>query len=61
MVSGAGDTCVATVFLAWLQDWSHYWLVSLAMRLRVLLCANGTSVVYAQELEARFRQLGYEA
>ena len=61
-VSGAGDTCVATVIL------------SLAAGLEPLLACQlsneasgiavrkmGTSVVYAQELEARFRQLGYEA
>lgn len=61
-VSGAGDTCVATVILG------------LAARLEPLLACQlsneasgiavrkmGTSVVYAQELEARFRQLGYEA
>lgn len=60
-VSGAGDTCVATVILG------------LAARLEPLLACQlsneasgiavrkmGTSVVYAQELEARFRQLGYE-
>lgn len=61
-VSGAGDTCVATVIL------------SLAAGLEPLLACQlsneasgiavrkmGTSVVYAKELEARFRQLGYEA
>lgn len=61
-VSGAGDTCVATVIL------------SLAAGLEPLLACQlsneasgiavrkmGTSVVYAQELAVRFRQLGYEA
>ena len=61
-VSGAGDTCVATVILGLAAGLEP----SLACQLSneasgIAVRKMGTSVVYAQELEARFRQLGYEA
>ena len=61
-VSGAGDTCVATVILglaAVLEPLLACQLSNEASGIAVR--KMGTSVVYAQELEARFRQLGYEA
>ena len=61
-VSGAGDTCVATVILglaAGLEPVLACQLDNEASGIAVR--KMGTSVVYAQELEARFRQLGYEA
>ena len=61
-VSGAGDTCVATVILglaAGLEPLLASLLSNEASGIAVR--KMGTSVVYARELEARFRQLGYEA
>ena len=61
-VSGAGDTCVAIVILglaAGLEPLLASQLSNEASGIAVR--KMGTSVVYAQELEARFRQLGYEA
>lgn len=61
-VSGAGDTCVATVILglaAGLEPLRACQLSNEASGIAVR--KMGTSVVYAQELEARFHQLGYEA
>lgn len=61
-VSGAGDTCVATVILglaAGLEPLLASQLSNEASGIAVR--KMGTSVVYAQELGARFRQLGYEA
>ena len=61
-VSGAGDTCVATVILGLAAGLEPLLACQLSNEASgIAVRKMGTSVVYAQELEARFRQLGYEA
>ena len=61
-VSGAGDTCVATVILGLAAGRGPLLACQLSNEASgIAVRKMGTSVVYAQELEARFRQLGYEA
>ena len=61
-VSGAGDTCVATVILGLAAGLEPLLACPLSNEASgIAVRKMGTSVVYAQELEARFRQLGYEA
>lgn len=61
-VSGAGDTCVATVILGLATGLEPLLACQLSNEASgIAVRKMGTSVVYAQELEARFRQLGYEA
>ena len=61
-VSGAGDTCVATVILCLAAGLEPLLACQLSNEASgIAVRKMGTSVVYAQELEARFRQLGYEA
>ncbi len=61
-VSGAGDTCVATVILGLTAGLEPLLACQLSNEASgIAVRKMGTSVVYAQELEARFRQLGYEA
>ena len=61
-VSGAGDTCVATVILCLAAGLEPLLACQLSNEASgIAVRKMGTSVVYARELEARFRQLGYEA
>lgn len=61
-VSGAGDTCVATVILGLAAGLEPLLACQLSNEASgIAVRKMGTSVVYARELEARFRQLGYEA
>ena len=61
-VSGAGDTCVATVILGLAAGLEPLLACQLSNEASgIAVRKMGTSVVYALELEARFRQLGYEA
>ena len=61
-VSGAGDTCVATVILGLAAGVKPLLASQLSNEASgIAVRKMGTAVVYAQELEERFRQLGYEA
>lgn len=61
-VSGAGDTCVATVILGLAAGLEPLLACQLSNEASgIAVRKMGTSVVYAQELKERFRQLGYEA
>ena len=61
-VSGAGDTCVATVILALAAGIEPLLASQLSNEASgIAVRKMGTSVVYAKELAERFRQLGYMA
>ena len=61
-VSGAGDTCVAAVILGLAAGVKPLLASQLSNEASgIAVRKMGTAVVYAKELEERFRQLGYES
>lgn len=60
-VSGAGDTCVAAVILALAAGIEPLLASQLSNEASgIAVRKMGTAVVYAEELQERFRQLGYD-